>query len=250
MDKQKGLKENLIKLKSNTDVYILALKSLSKYKGNSHYKKKVKSINLKIRKLLIYLDRVIDNFPRYDTLKENLLILLSDTEKNTEDSSFLLDLEMLWEDIFLDLENINPISNTHIIPDEIPFTEVRFDLEEAIKDFKSGCFISAIVMCRRSYEGALVTLYTQIEKKSPTKELKCKNCKNIVKGNLYMGITELHRWAIEQKIISDKFKSIGYLIPSLGAGGAHPAEKFPRDAEVANISIITTISLLKQIYKK
>jgi hypothetical protein len=106
-----------------------------------------------------------------------------------------------------------------------------------------------MVMCRRAYEGALISKYKQIENKEPIKNINCKTCKNIVKANVYLGIVELHNWAVEKKIIPDKFKDIGFLIPNLGAGGAHPTESFPRDSEVADVAITTVIALLKQIYQ-
>ena len=67
----------------------------------------------------------------------------------------------------------------------------------------------------------------------------------------YLGIVKLHNWAIANNVISDKFKSIGYLISDLGAGGAHPPlTDFPRDPEIAKLSIQTTMTLLKQIFLK
>jgi hypothetical protein len=135
------------------------------------------------------------------------------------------------------------------IPTEIPVTEARIDLEEAIRDYENGCFISAIVLCRRAYEGALVETYISIEHKDPVEEARCKSCKAVLAPKRHLGITNLHKWAIEKGIIDEKFRQAGHLLSDLGAGGAHPPLKeFPRDKEVAKLEIMTTITLLKLIY--
>jgi len=136
------------------------------------------------------------------------------------------------------------------IPNELPMNESRIDLEEAIKDYDNGCFISCLVLCRRSYEGALLELFRSKEKKDPIEVRKCKKCNNEL-GRSYIGIVNMHNWAINKGYINNKFKSIGILISDLGAGGAHPPlQEFSRDKEVARVSIVTLIVLLKSIYNK
>ena len=187
------------------------------------------------------------NFKEIEAL---ILNLIDDKCENKEKQNVLQDLELKWQDLRLDLENVKAINETHKIPSEIPYTDLRFDLEESIRDYQNGCFLSSIVMCRRAYEGALISKYKQVENKEPIKQMICKHCKNVIRDKLFFSIVELHNWAIENKIISDKFKEVGFLVPNLGAGGAHPTESFPRDSEVANIAITTSVALLKQIYSK
>lgn len=179
-----------------------------------------------------------------------ILNLIDDKSEIKEKQNILQNIELKWQDLRLDLDNIKPMNETHKIPAEIPYTDVRFDLEESVHDYQNGCFLSSIVMCRRAYEGALISKYKQIENKDPVKQIICKHCKNTVRDKVFFSIVELHNWAIEKKIISEKFKEVGFLVPNLGAGGAHPTESFPRDSEVANIAITTSIALLKQIYSK
>ena len=103
-------------------------------------------------------------------------------------------------------------------------------------------------MCRRSYEGALVALYRIRENKEPIEEIRCKNCKNTIKDKAYFGITKLHNWAIENKIITNRLKSVGFLLTEIGAGAAHPPlSEFPRDKELARLGITATLALLKEI---
>src|SRR2546427_5042139 len=112
--------------------------------------------------------------------------------------------------------------------------EQRLDLEEAIRDYDNGCYLSSLVLCRRAYEGALAEAYKSIEKKDPLEDVECKHCKAIIRAKSYMGIGKLHNWAIEKKIINAKLKQVGFLISDIGAGGAHPPlEEFPRDPEIA-----------------
>jgi hypothetical protein len=134
------------------------------------------------------------------------------------------------------------------IPEEIPMTEYRLDLEEAIKDFDNGCFISALVLCRRAYEGALVALYKSKTGKDPVGEIRCKHCKNLIRDKAYMGIAKLHGWAIDDKIITDRLKQVGFLLTDMGTGAAHPPLlDFPRDIEISRLGITATLALLKEI---
>jgi len=250
MNKQnESVKAEFGTLYEKVEEYISTLNKLKKYPGNQHYKKKIKSIFLEITHAIKKIKRVVkeDTFD-YQPFFELILKLIDKETKNEEKEDLFEKIELSWQDLCLDMENLQVNNENHNIPSEIPFTDVRFDLEEAIRDLHNGCYLSAIVMCRRAYEGALISKYKQIEGKEPVKQLLCKNCKNVVKGKLFIGIVELHKWAVENKIISDKFKDIGFLVPNLGAGGAHPIDAFPRDPDVANVSITTTVALLKQVY--
>gem|GEM_PF-6757131 len=158
-------------------------------------------------------------------------------------------LEMLQTDLEIELENIRVKPRIFEIPASIPMTEARIDLEEAISDYDNGCFISALVLCRRSYEGALVEAYKNIEKRDPVKEVKCKNCKVTIRKEAYLGIVNLHGWAISKDLVNDHLKSFGFLISDLGAGGAHPPmEEFPRNRENAKLTITSVIALLNELY--
>lgn len=229
--------------------YSETISKVKKYPGHSYYKNKVKSLFLKINHSVKKAHRLVNGNNNFTEI-ECLILEFIDKSVSIEKKEELCEsIELKWQDLTLDLENMQ---NEEIgdIPKEITSEDVRLDLEEAMKAHQSGCFLSSVVMCRRAYEGALITTYKELEKKDPLKNLVCKNCKNIVKGNMFFGIVELHNWAVEKKIISDKFKDIGFLVPNIGAGGAHPSEKFPRDTTVAKISIATTIALLKQVYLK
>ena len=129
---------------------------------------------------------------------------------------------------------------------EIPNIEVMLDVEEAKKNLENECFVSCLVMCRRAYEGALIELFKKIEKRDPT-EPRCSVCG---RGG-YMGIVKLHNWAISKGFINEKLKSLGYLISDLGAGGAHPPlQEFPRNKEIARVSFVALLAVLKNIYSK
>ena len=126
--------------------------------------------------------------------------------------------------------------------------EQRLDLEEAIRDYNEKCYLSSLVLCRRSYEGALAQAYKSKTKTDPIQDVLCPKCGKKINSK-YLGITKLHKWAIANKIISEKLKSVGFLTADLGAGGAHPPlYEFPRDPDIAKLGIQATITLLKQIY--
>ena len=158
-------------------------------------------------------------------------------------------MEFFWPKIEVEFENISMITKSFEIPEEIPINEIRLDLEEAIRDYENGCYTSALVMCRRAYEGALIEAYKSRNGKL-IEEIKCKNCKSII-GKKYVGIAKLHKWAINTGLVTEKLKSVGFLVSDIGSGAAHPPLKeFPRDKEIARLGITATITLLKQIYAK
>lgn len=247
MEKIKNEFENLNKLIKN---YGLIMSKIQEYPGNSHYKFKKKGLFIEINNSLKKIKRLLsnENSINFNEVESEIFKLIDEKNDVREKQKILENIELKWQDLRLDLENIHVVNETHKISSEIPNTDVRLDLEEAIKDYQNGCFLSSIVMCRRAYEGALISKYKQVEKKDPLKNIICKSCKNILKSNAFFGIVELHNWAIGKKVIPDKFKDIGFLVPNLGAAGAHPTELFPRDSEVTNIVIATTLALVKRVY--
>ena len=128
--------------------------------------------------------------------------------------------------------------------------EQRLDLEEAIRDYNEKCYLSSLVLCRRAYEGALAQAYKSKTNSDPIQDVLCPKCNKKINSQ-YLGITKLHKWTMENKLISEKLKSVGFLAADLGAGGAHPPlYDFPRDPDIAKLGIDATITLLKQIYSK
>lgn len=230
-----------------------ALQNLSKYKGNQHYKKlldeSLKELNRSHKFLKAKIDRT--NKPeikeKFNTISNIITSIFSDGKtKGRLDT--IKNLEDFWPELEIEFENLKFNIGSFEIPKEIPMTEYRLDLEEAVKDFDNGCFISSLVLCRRSYEGALVILYKSKNKTDPVEEVKCKHCKNKIRDRSYMGIAKLHTWAIEKGLITDKLKQVGFLLTDMGAGAAHPPlSEFPRDKEMAKLGIMATITLLKEL---
>ena len=232
----------------------ISLQNLDKYKSNSHYKKllasSLKELNRAHKFLKAKIDRTgkVEIKEKFKTVSDVITNILSD-KKNNEKLDVINDLERFWPELEIEFENLKLNLRSFEIPEEIPMIEYRFDLEEAIKDFDNGCFISSLVLCRRAYEGALVAAYKSKNKKDPIEDIKCKHCNNQIRGNAYMGIAKLHGWAIENKIITDKLKQVGFLLTDMGAGAAHPPlSEFPRDKEIARLGITATIALLKEMH--
>lgn len=104
-------------------------------------------------------------------------------------------------------------------------------------------------MCRRAYEAALSIKFQEMEKKYPLENLNCPSCNKVIINSKPINITKLHKWAIGKELIPSKLDNIGYIIPRLGSGGAHYSkEKLPRDPDIAKVSLITTLTLLKLLY--
>ena len=235
------------------DIMLLkgSIANLKKYKSNKIYLNKYNKQIKEINKEFIFL---LAAFKKFDFIPEGKLdtfeLLINQIigrHKYDAKLEIIEKIEFFWPKLMVEFEEFN--IKSFDIPEKIPLNESRLDLEEAIKDYDNGCFISAIVLCRRSYEGALLEIYKSKEKKDPIEIRTCKHCKNEL-GKYYKGIANLHKWAIDKKLINSKFQSVGYLVSDLGAGGAHPPlENFPRDKEIAKISITTLIVLLKEIYK-
>lgn len=230
-----------------------ALENLQKYKGNQHYKKLLDASLKELNRAHKFLKAKIDKTNKdeikgkFETVSDVVTNMLSD-DKNNEKLEAINNLERFWPELEIEFENLKLDIRSFEIPQEIPMTEYRFDLEEAIKDFDNGCFISSLVLCRRAYEGALVALYKSKNKKDPIEDIKCKHCENLIREKSYMGIAKLHGWAIDNKIITDKLKQVGFLLTDMGAGAAHPPlAEFPRDKEIARLGITATLALLKEI---
>ncbi len=233
------------------------ISKLLKYKGNKHYKKQLESGLTELNRTYKFLRAKIHRMDK-DGLKEKfkiiddtISILLSNTEDNKEKLDAIKNLERYWPDLEIEFEDLRLKIRSFEIPEEIPMTEYRLDLEEAIKNFDNGCFISSLVMSRRAYEGALVALYKSKNSKEPIEELKCKSCKAMLKDKAYMGIAKLHNWAIKNNFVTDKLQQVGFLLTDIGAGAAHPPlTQFPRDKEMAILGITATLALLKEIHAK
>ena len=233
----------------------LVLEKLSKYKGNPTYKKKLNVLLSELNRSSIFLKAKIDKSNeqelknKFKTVSDIVNSITSDGINVKKNLKYITDLEKFWPELEVELENLNLNIKSFEIPKEIPMIEYRFDIEEAVKDFDNGCFISSLVLCRRAYEGALVALYKSKEGKEPIEERICKRCKNSV-GESYVGISNLHKWAINNKIITDKLKSVGFLLTDIGAGAAHPPlSEFPRDEGMARLGITATLTLLNEIHK-
>jgi len=231
-----------------------ALKNLDKYKSNTYYKRKLSYSLKELNRSHKFLKAKIDNTKqigikdKFGTVNNAIEVILSDN-KYSEKLECISILERFWPELEIEFENLKLNIKSYDIPEEIPMTEYRFDIEEAIKDFDNGCFISALALCRRSYEGALVTLYKSTTGKDPVGEVKCKHCKNIIRNKAYMGIAKLHHWAIDNKFITDKLKQVGFLLTDMGAGATHPPlSEFPRDIEMSRLGITATLALLKEIH--
>jgi len=231
------------------------IKQLQKYRSNSYYKEKYDQSVLTLnRNYKFFKSKCLKS--KNPTLVKNLgqlhgsmEILLSE-KKYDEKLSTIKDLERFWPDIELNIIDETPVTSGFEIPKEIPQNEQRLDLEEAIKDYDNGCYPSCLVLCRRSYEGALANMFKSITKTEPIQDDLCPKCNKKIRTR-YMGITKLHNWALKEKLITEKLKSVGFLTADLGAGGAHPPLfDFPRNPEIAKLGILATITLLKEIYSK
>ncbi len=243
-------------LKQFYDLVIKVKDSIEKllaYKGNAHYKKQTDTSLVELNRTFKYLKAKMSKIDRtevkekFQTVEEAVSKILSDIT-NKEKIELIKNLERFWPDLEIEFETLKLNIRSFEIPEEIPMTEYRLDLEESIKDFDNGCFISSLVMCRRAYEGALVNLYKSKTGKEPIEEVKCKNCKATIRDKSYMGIAKLHDWAIQNGFVTDKLKQVGFLLTDMGAGAAHPPlTQFPRDKDMAKLGITATIALLKEI---
>jgi len=232
------------------------LNNLTKYKGNPNYKKKLSNLTLELNKNFRFLKAKLNktNEPnlndKFKKVEETINLVLGNASVDEKLDS-IKELELFWPEIEIEFENLKLNIRSFDIPEEIPMTEYRPDLEEAIKDFDNGCYISSLVLCRRAYEGALVETYKIKEKKEPFEELKCKNCKVTIRQKAYFGISKLHGWAIKEGMVTDRLKQVGFLLSDMGSGAAHPPlTDFKRDKEMSRLGITATIALLKELNNK
>jgi len=244
----KAYKESIIKIKD-------ALGKLIKYKGNSAYKKQLEVASAELNRSHAFFKAKISKsgkeslITKFKTVDDCVTLLLDVNVTYKDKLQKISELDRFWPELEIEFEDLKLKIRSFEVPEEIPMTEFRFDLEEAIKDFDNGCYVSALVLCRRSYEGALVVLYKSKTGFEPVEEIRCKSCKNIIRKKAYMGIANLHKWAIDNHYITEKLKQVGFLLTDMGAGAAHPPlVEFPRDIEIARLGITATIALLKELH--
>jgi len=231
-----------------------SMKYLKRYKSNKFYKIKYESTFKELNRFYKFFRARLENLEKESldgkikTLDKYISTLLSE-ENYDEKLSIIEKLELFWPDLEIEFEDLKIKTKNFEVPSEIPINESRLDLEEAIRNYDNGCYLSALVMCRRAYEGALAEIYKSETGGEPLEEVRCKHCNNVIRGKSYMGISKLHNWAMKNGLITEKLRQIGFLVPDLGAGAAHPPLKyFPRDKELAKLGIIATITLLKEVY--
>ena len=218
-------------------------RSLMRYKGNTHYRgvyaRSLKELNRRVSFFERALSRTNDSAleTKFRMAKDVMTYLLSDAALS-DCIKRIDELEVHWPEIEAEFKDVEFRKETFVIPKEVPMTEYRLDLEEAIRDYECGSFLSSLVMCRRAYEGALVLLYTK------------KGNEPVADGH-YVGVAKLHRWAAENGYVPAKMKEVGFLLTDMSAGAAHPPlADFPRDSEIAKLGIYATIALLKQVSMK
>ena len=228
-------------------------RNLIKYKGNRYYKVKYDAVLKDLNRKVSYLREAVSKtgkkplIGRFEIVFNDMKYLLSDYPLQDKVNK-IGKLELFWPSLEVQFKEVGFQKRNFEIPIEIPMADYRLDLEEAVKDYDNGCYLSALVMCRRSYEHALVSLYKSRLGREPVEDQKCPKCGETIRPNAYMGIAKLHTWAIKEKIITERLKQVGFLLTDMGAGAAHPPlTPFPRDKELSALGIATTIALLKEI---
>ncbi len=228
------------------------IKKLQKYKSTKFYKDKYDEEINQLNRSYKFFKASIKNpseslGKKFKSLDESIEIILSN-KMHKRKLETIKKLEKFWPDLEIEFQSIKTEDQSFKIPKEIPMNEQRLDLEEAIRDHTEKCYLSSLVMCRRSFEGALAKAYKLKTKMEPIEDEFCPKCNKKIRTK-YMGIKKLHKWAIKEKIITEKLESVGFLAADLGAGGAHPPlTDFPREPEVSKLGIQLTITLLKEIY--
>ena len=227
-----------------------ALKKLKKYPKHQYYNTNLKKNLIELKKKNINFKSSIkkSKIPKNKIKELDSQISILFSEETTETKLDTLEkLEMLWPEIESVFE-ITKQNNDFQVPEIIPDNEHKKDLLEAIDCYNANCYPACLVMCRRSFEGALASCYKKITGTEPIRDNICPKCQKKL-GTLYMGIISLHKWALKEGLYPDKFKSLGILTADLGAGGAHPPlTEFPRDSDIAKLQIQTASTLLKLIY--
>lgn len=231
-----------------------SIEYLRKYNSNKFYKRKYESTSKKLNRFYKFFKAKLESLEKESLdekikkLDEYMSVLLSE-KKYDKKLSTIQQLELFWPELEIEFEDLKIKTKSFDVPSEIPINESRLDLEEAIRNYDNGCYLSALVMCRRAYEGALAEIYKSKTGEEPLEEIRCKHCNNVIRGKSYIGISRLHKWAIEKELITEKLKQIGFLVPDLGAGAAHPPlKRFSRDKEIAKLGLTVTITLLKELY--
>jgi len=242
--------EFLTELESSLKNVKESLKNLKKYPKHVYYKTSLKKTLIELKRKNINFQSNIkkskSSRKKIKALDSQILVLFSEETIITKLDA-LEKLEMLWPEIESEFETIKQ-NNDFQVPEIIPDNEHKKDLLEAIDCYNANCYPACLVMCRRSFEGALASCYKKITGIEPIRDNICPKCQKKI-GTLYMGIISLHKWALKEGLYPDKFKSLGILTADLGAGGAHPPlTKFPRDPDIAKLQIQTTSTLLKLIY--
>lgn len=249
----RSIEEFVSQLKNVINSFKQDTLNVKKYPGNTFYKDKLRKTILDLKKTIVTIRGVLDNIPD-GKLKTKLGEICKSCDEFIElakypGSSVFEKIDLTWPELEVEINQIKLRTTSFSVPIAIPKCEAKLDLKEAINTFNNGCYVSSSVMCRRAFEGALVQEFKRRTGQEPVKDIKCKNCKATIKQGAYKGIADLHEWAVTEGLVSDKFKSLGFLITDIGAGAAHPPLKeFPRDEEVARLAITATITLLKQIF--
>ncbi|MEC4847668.1 MAG: hypothetical protein RI100_00570 [Nitrosarchaeum sp.] len=246
-------KESLTELEYSLKNVKSSLINLKKYPRHSHYKNNLQKTLIELKKKNLNFQAVIKNSNISKKIMKNFdsqISILLDENNTDVKLNTLKNLEMFWPEIENEFETIKQ-NNDFQISEIIPNNEHKKDLLEAIDCYNTNSYLACLVMCRRSFEGALVSCYKKITKTEPIRDNICPKCQKKI-GTLYMGITSLHKWALKEELYPDKYKSLGILIADLGAGGAHPSllSEFPRDSDIARSQIQNTAILLKLIYSK
>lgn len=232
-----------------------SLKQLKKYHGNSFYWKKVTETTGELNSVFTFLNAKVQR-SNAEPLKErfhelDLMIRQLVAPKETPQKlSVIGKLSLFWPKLLVEVDNTELTFHSFQVPAEIHEGEPLVDLQEAIRAYGSKSYLSSLVMCRRAYEGALVALYRTKTGNQPVEDRTCPHCGKILLKESYIGITKLHTWAVKNGYITEKLKSVGFLLADIGAGGAHPPlSEFPRDEEIAKLGINATMTLLKEIAK-
>ncbi|MDG6923880.1 MAG: hypothetical protein JRN67_11395 [Nitrososphaerota archaeon] len=232
-----------------------SLKQLKRYHGNAFYWKKATETTKELNSVFTFLNAKVQR-SKAELLKERfheldlMIRQLVSPKEIPQKLSVIGKLDLFWPKLLVEVDDTELIFHSFQVPTEIPEGEPREDLQEAIRAYGSKSYLSALVMCRRAYEGALVGLYRAKTGNQPVEDRTCPHCGKLLVKDSYIGITKLHGWAVKNGYITEKLKSVGFLLADIGAGGAHPPlSEFPRDEGIANLGINATMTLLREIAK-
>lgn len=236
-----GIRENATEFEQKLSELQVAIHRYREKNSNASYKPAIEKALRELNRSYRYLNVRIEKSSN-ETLRGKFAavrdwmkpILVVNSKKYQEKLETIDNLQMYLPDLMVELDDIK--EKSFEIPDKIPMSENRLDLEEAIKDYDNGCWISSLALCRRAYEGALYSLYKLVSGTEPYEKYTCPNCKSTLREKAYFGITKLHSWAIEQGYVTERLKQWGFMQSDMGAGAAHsPLEDFKRDQELARL---------------